>query len=128
VVGLCSTRGQVAFTDGALKAAGGASSYDELSYNTYYGSLGGGPISDGAEDAACFDAFESKYGHVTPHWVTESAPTDGVQSFYWPVGIESETRIQYAETIRFDVSQIGHGAKHVFYYSLHSNPTYGAYT
>lgn len=125
IVGMDTYRSFDDFTDGAMKIAGGSSSYDEFSFHDYYGAAYGGPKSVAAQDAAYFDAFERKYGHVTPRWITESAPTDGVQSLYWPVGKEQDTRIQYTQAVRFDVTEIGAGVQHIFYYSLHGSPGFG---
>ncbi|MDR3710363.1 MAG: hypothetical protein P4L33_18860 [Capsulimonadaceae bacterium] len=125
VVGIDTYRGGDTFTDGAFKASGGSSSYDEFSYHDYYESLYGGPKSPSVLDRAIYDSYENKYGKITPRWITESAPEEGVQSLYWPAGKEQDTRIQYAKTVRFDVAVIAAGVKHVFYYSLHADPRYG---
>ncbi|HEY3331045.1 MAG TPA: carbohydrate binding domain-containing protein [Capsulimonadaceae bacterium] len=125
IIGIDTARSREAFTDPAMKAAGGSSVYDEFSFHDYYASLYGGPKSPAATDAAVYDGFEKLYGKVTPRWVTEEAPMEGVQSLYWPVGSESETRIQYAKAVRFNVTEIGYGVKRLFYYSLHSDPLYG---
>lgn len=125
IIGIDTARARDTFTDAAMKAAGGSSAYDEFSFHDYYASMYGGPKSPAATDATIYDGFEKLYGKITPRWLTEEAPTEGVQSLYWPIGTEHETRIQYAKAVRFNVSEIGYGVKRLFYYSLHSDPFFG---
>jgi hypothetical protein len=128
VVGMDTTGGMDAFTDTALRVCGGSNSYDAFSYHDYYYTLYGGPNSQAARDAATWRAFERKYGQVKPHWVTESAPNNGLHSFYWPVGEEQATRSQLALTVRFDVTLMANGVQHGFYYTLHADPPENAET
>ena len=128
VVGVDTWRGIDPWTDTVLKTAGGSSSYDQFSYHNYSSTLSGGPDSLAADNAAQFNALQEKYGTKKPLWITECAAGGYTQSLYWPIGSELATRIQYAQAIRFDVTAIGSGVKHIFYYTLHTDPADGEKT
>jgi hypothetical protein len=128
IVGIDTERGMDEFTEWALKACGGSNSYDAFSYHDYYSALYGGPNPQPARDAAAYRAFQLKYGQARPVWMTEGAPAEGIQSFYWPLGQEQATRSQLARTIRFDVTLMAAGVQHSFYYTLHADPPEGEFT
>jgi hypothetical protein len=125
IVGIDATRGQDAFTEGAMKSGEGSANYDEMSFHEYFRTLYGGPDSQAAKDRAMYGGFERRYGEVRPHWITEAAPEEGLRSFY--AVDDASLRIQCAQQVRFDVTELANGVKRVFYYALHADPAEGDY-
>jgi hypothetical protein len=128
ILGIDTCRGMDSFTETALRVCGGSSSYDVFSYHDYYSVFYGGPNPQTARDAASYRALQQKYGEVKALWMSEGAPDEGIQSFYWPLGEEQATRSQLARTIRSDVTLMASGVQHAFYYTLHADPPEGMMT